>query len=428
MGRIIKTNLSEYFENNIKNNPLGDTAVTVEAPKLVDALGSAALRDNQTVIPVTPENSGMSPTPSETNTPTTVEGNKIQPMSYEEYVLSLKSKADDAYKKSIIDAQNTYDQSKTTYGANAAALGSMGLTGSGYSQYLDSKAYAQRSADVNAAKAVRSDAYTQADAKYMDYINQKETEAKAEAQQKEANATNAYVSLYESILSDPTMYGMTDISNLGSIMGISPERITELQNYRNEKILAGGNYSKNDLLEMFGSEDDPKYQEYFKKIQDDADAIDASWFYEEDGTLKDKEISQNIINEIKNTGANTDKAQALLNNTYAAESIASNDVTFKRDTGIDGFTAGQKGNNIVLKDGDGNSYRVEFSGAEASPEVKRYAEAKGLKENDVFMYDNKVYVILNGKYYEVSKRTNSTGAWAGSWNNLIERLKSKSEE
>ena len=380
------------------------------------------------VVEGNPPTDGSGNTGGGTDGGGSVNGGETKDMSYEQYILSLKSKADDTYKRSIINAQNTYDHSRSAYGEHAAALGNMGLTGSGYSQYLDSKAYAQRSADMNAAGAVRADAYAKADAQYMDYLNQKETEAKNEALQKETNAKKAYMSIYEALAKDASSYSTADIDRIGAEMGLTPEQISGLKDVKNEKILSSNTYKKDDLLEMFGSEDDPRYQEYFKKIQDEADSIDASWFYDEEGNLTPKAKNQSLIDELKNAGANVDKAQELLDKIYAAESILSNGVTFKRDTGWDGQEVGQMGNNIVLEDGDGNKYRVEFSGLTASDEVKGYAEAKGLKENDVFMYDNKVYVIVNGKYYEVRKRENSTGAWANSWNNLVKRLKTKPKE
>lgn len=55
--------------------------------------------------------------------------------------------------RGIYDASNAYEQNKATYGANAEALASMGLTGGGYSDYLNAKAYATQRGEVQAANA-----------------------------------------------------------------------------------------------------------------------------------------------------------------------------------------------------------------------------------------------------------------------------------
>ena len=55
--------------------------------------------------------------------------------------------------RGIYDASNAYEQNKSTYGANAEALAAMGLTGGGYSDYLNAQAYATQRGEVQAANA-----------------------------------------------------------------------------------------------------------------------------------------------------------------------------------------------------------------------------------------------------------------------------------
>ena len=324
---------------------------------------------------------------------------ETKPMSYEEYILSLKSKADDTYKRSIINAQNTYDHSRSAYGENAAALSNMGLTGSGYSQYLDSKAYAQRSADMNAAGAVRADAYANADAQYMDYLNQKETAGK-----------NAYMSLYEALTKDATTYSNADIDRLGAQMGLTPEQITGLKDVKNEKILSSNTYTKDDLLEMFGSEDDPKYQEYFEKLQDEAKAVDSSAFVNEDGSLIPKADAQAIINGIKESGVDTTEIEKAFNDKYTANT-GKEKVTFNNDGGTD--KPGEAGNNISVIAG-GKKYRVEYTGNEVSEAAKQAGSS--LEDNTVFKYDGNLYVKRNGVVYSIGARP----MWNGHYNELLE--------
>ena len=61
--------------------------------------------------------------------------------------------ADIQRQRAIADANSAYEQNKTGYGAKAEAMGNMGLTGGGYSDWLDSAAYAQNRAETQAARA-----------------------------------------------------------------------------------------------------------------------------------------------------------------------------------------------------------------------------------------------------------------------------------
>ena len=55
--------------------------------------------------------------------------------------------------RGIVDASNAFEQNKATYGSNAEALASMGLTGGGYSDYLNAQAYAAQRGEVQAVNA-----------------------------------------------------------------------------------------------------------------------------------------------------------------------------------------------------------------------------------------------------------------------------------
>ena len=61
--------------------------------------------------------------------------------------------ADIDRERSMVDAHTSYAQNLATYGANAERLGRMGLSGSGYSDYLNAQAYATQRGEVQAAAA-----------------------------------------------------------------------------------------------------------------------------------------------------------------------------------------------------------------------------------------------------------------------------------
>lgn len=71
-----------------------------------------------------------------------------------------------------VDAHVSYAQNMAGYGAKAESAASMGLTGGGYSDYIDAKAYATHRAEVQSSKAreesaMRDAANAEADAKYQ---------------------------------------------------------------------------------------------------------------------------------------------------------------------------------------------------------------------------------------------------------------------
>ena len=114
--------------------------------------------------------------------------------------------AESERERAVIDARSSYEQNKATYGANAEQLAAMGLSGSGYSDYLNQQAYAtQRAETQNAnaqAEATKLAAEQQANSdklnaelsyaenmqgnaeKLAQYQQQKAEEAKAEEEQK----------------------------------------------------------------------------------------------------------------------------------------------------------------------------------------------------------------------------------------------------
>ncbi|MBQ7384774.1 MAG: hypothetical protein IJV72_08310 [Clostridia bacterium] len=96
--------------------------------------------------------------------------------------------ADIARQRGIVDASSAYEQNKSTYGANAEALASMGLTGGGYSDYLNAQAYAAQRGEVQAVNA-DAEAAKRA-ARYAE--DEKKLEADATYAENVANAESKY--------------------------------------------------------------------------------------------------------------------------------------------------------------------------------------------------------------------------------------------
>ena len=110
-----------------------------------------------------------------------IEVEEETPMTYAEWVeyqkqLEAEQRAEAERQAEIYreraeaDAQAAYLQNKATYGANAETMAQMGLTGGGYSDYLNSQAYAQKRADMQTAQANEAALKQQAQTTYAEGI------------------------------------------------------------------------------------------------------------------------------------------------------------------------------------------------------------------------------------------------------------------
>lgn len=103
---------------------------------------------------------------------------------------------ENARQRGIIDSQSSYQKAIGTYGANAEALGGMGLTGAGYGEYLTANAYATHRGqvqDINAQamKANREAASLEAQTKETAYANYLQN-LKAEEESNKQTAAGLY--------------------------------------------------------------------------------------------------------------------------------------------------------------------------------------------------------------------------------------------
>lgn len=173
-------------------------------------------------------------------------------------------------KRAIVDSSTVAEQQKATYGANAEQLGRMGLNVSGYSDYLNSQAYAtgmagRQQANANATIAYQKAADTEwaarnkamyteqlakleADKGYYDtvasiegvkYSDYKEQEARlyAEQQQKEAQQQTNYQNFMK--LAIENGWSADQIKALAPSFSISTEEATKVAN--TNKALYGDN-------------------------------------------------------------------------------------------------------------------------------------------------------------------------------------------
>lgn len=105
-----------------------------------------------------------------------------EPMTYEQYIAEQKKLEEENYQTALkeaeayreraaVDANTSYAQNMSTYGVNAETLARMGLTGSGYSDYLNAQAYAQKRSDLQQAESNYLDMKDKAKTTYHDNLS-----------------------------------------------------------------------------------------------------------------------------------------------------------------------------------------------------------------------------------------------------------------
>lgn len=137
---------------------------------------------------------------------------------------SAYTEAEKERQRAIVDAHNAYETSKSRYGANAEALGSMGLTGSGYSDYMNSSAYATARGEIQKANA--QSAYTK-------------RVADETAAQKQSTYESARTDKFNAIISNIGSYDTEQINGLVTENGFTPEQAASLHSAKHEH-----NYNK----------------------------------------------------------------------------------------------------------------------------------------------------------------------------------------
>ena len=166
----------------------------------------------------------------------------------EEQKQAALQNAETARQRSIADSRSSYEQNKATYGANAEALAAMGLSGSGYSDYVNSQAYAQQRADTQNANAVAEVARMTAESEanqgkisaetsYAESISQTDA-ALAKYKQEQADKKDSY---YAELLNyaNSGAYTAEQLHQLGSDYGLHAAQIQSLTDaatiYKNNK-------------------------------------------------------------------------------------------------------------------------------------------------------------------------------------------------
>lgn len=340
--------------------------------------------------------------------------------------------AESERERAVIDARSSYEQNKATYGANAEQLAAMGLSGSGYSDYLNQQAYAtQRAETQNAnaqAEATKLAAEQQANSdklnaelsyaenmqgnaeKLAQYQQQKAEEAKAEKEQKK----QYYAALLTS--ANTGEYTSEQIASLGAQYGLDEAQISQLQaaadKYKSDQLIESGDVAieYTDKIDDLHQSGQISEEDYNKQKEQWNSQIDTSDAFFNSGFMSASEAKKQFDKIINNEWTSEENKKALQKTYDSLYKVVQNDVKFNNDGGwwIFGSTdMGDVGNNFSLIDNSGFKYRIESGGEVTDTAIKSLAN--DVADGSIFGVRNQIYYKKDGKVYLVQKRGNSYG-------------------
>ena len=235
---VITGRLPNADDVTFDNNGFKGTAPTFVPP----ASGGSGSVSNGGTTTGTGAGAGTS-TGDSTPTDTKPETAETSTMTYEQYIAEQKAREEEKrqaalkeaeiYKeRAAADAQASYMQNMSTYGVNAENMAQMGLTGGGYSDYLNAQAYAQKRGEMQTASANEAAMKQQAESKYADNIlsldGQLVAYKEAEKAEKEQYAKSVYNTLWEAVQDENTTYTPESIRAIAEKAGLSEEDISTL--------------------------------------------------------------------------------------------------------------------------------------------------------------------------------------------------------
>ncbi len=165
-------------------------------------------------------------------------------LTYKDYV--AESGSAEALRQSNTRADTAYAKARASYGSRASSLLARGLTGSGYSDYLDGAAYAEKTRAKEEAARLKEERDRTG---YAAYLSAAEKEAETAYEEKEAATASAFTKLLSQKITDKdaafsylTALGVDEESarllseKNDAILHASSERRSAILNYSLEKM------------------------------------------------------------------------------------------------------------------------------------------------------------------------------------------------
>lgn len=137
------------------------------------------------------------------------------------------------------------------------------------------------------------------------------------------------------------------------------------------------------------------------------------YLYGEDGqsgaTAGLTEAQKSVIAQKYSTIAGNPEQQAYEQDMSKVVSVGTGGLVLDKNVGL--FRKGWgAGDNISIKDADGNTYAVESGGELTDTVIIEKAKKAGIKNEQVFEYDGIYYIRVDDKYYSIRKRRAGDGA------------------
>lgn len=340
--------------------------------------------------------------------------------------------AEQTRERAIVDANSSYQQNLAGYGANAEAMANMGLTGSGYSDWLNASAYAQNRGDIQAANAqsetakrearyiadqtknqadtTYNDAVFKAEADYLDTVNNLDTTYKTNLA--EAELTNKENQLNNKLNYKATMTAATTDAEIDQMVKdglISDSDATELKAYRgtlgSEEInsyISSGDYasatSTAEKLYASGIIDKDTYQNAYFEAEKSNITQDMS-------TDDIRSMEAKIDNAVAAGKLSSTDAANLKNYMYqtAGKTLAIDNKSFTMDerTGKDMITLGTSGKYKLILDKNVEDYNINYA--------LNNIFAASNKKNRLIMFNGVLYLQNKAGWAIVNNTKNSDG-------------------
>lgn len=320
--------------------------------------------------------------------------------------------------RSVIDARSSYEQNKATYGAQAETLANMGLTGSGYSDYINAQAYANQraetqNANANAEQTKNNANYVADNAKLEIEQNAGQSNLSAETtyaenmanndaalaqykQQKEEEKKSAYSELLN--YANNGTYDSEQLKSLADKYGLSEADINNLtgaaEAYKNNKYKE--NYANAlDNIAQYGSQLDNNYLDNMYKM----DLISKEQYEELKSQLSNK-IKEDMDNSISSGDATGESIQATIDN--VEKYFNEGKITTEQRQSIYNNYVKSSVSGVMEKDYGGNYTQKIKDCVNANKEIDELYNAGKLSKSD---YDS-IKQTLNAK-----SKSSCNGGW-----------------
>ena len=275
--------IKEKTDTSYSANLLNAAAQQPTTPMTYGQQLAAASVQQETPATGTPDTSGGTGTTGSTGSTGGSTAGSGEVDTYEEFLLkqeglykqqyeNLLAQIEAERQRGVIDARSSYEQNKATYGANAEQLAAMGLSGSGYSDYLNQQAYATQRAETQGANAQAESNRLQAELSYTENMMNLEKDKIGLEEQKKQH----YAALLTS--ANTGKYTSEQLASLGAQYGLDEAQISKLQ-------AAADKFKSSSFAEVYRTES--------ANIQNEGSYYDTSYL---DILLKNGDIDQETYN------------------------------------------------------------------------------------------------------------------------------------